>query len=181
MMKPYLGLAAAVLAAGVVAQVDARPAAKNVLPVANAGFEQPAAGAAIPGWKISQHAGVQAFDMRVDTNTAAEGHASFRMQRLRPQVYGAITQTVDAARFGGKTLELTARVKTADVGPDGWVLYLDSAGTRESVKATGTGNWRTLRVRLKLAQTAGKVDIGAMLLDRGTAWLDDVQLHAVDR
>jgi hypothetical protein len=178
MKRMHLGLAAALLAAS--ASVSGRAPAATRLPVANPGFEQAASGTAIPGWNISQHAGVQAFEMRVDTAAAAEGHASFRMQRLHEQVYGLVTQTVDVAQYAGKTLELSAKVKTADVGPGGWTLYLDSAGARESAKATGTDNWRTLKVRLKLAPQARTAEIGGMLLDRGTAWLDDVKLMVIE-
>jgi len=172
-------IAALVLAGCANAAAGAAAAPRTALPVANAGFEQAVSGDRIPGWTKAQHAGVQAYDMRVDGAAAAEGRASFRMQRVREQVYGLLSQTLDASAHAGRTLELSAKVKTEGVGPGGWVLFIDAAGARESTMATGTGKWRTLRVRLKLGADSRNVTIGAMLLDRGTAWLDDVQLHVV--
>ena len=173
---------AALLLAGCASAAAGAPAApRTALPVVNGGFEQPASADRIPGWTKAQHAGVQAYDMRVDAANAAQGHASFRMQRVREQVYGLLSQTLDTSDYAGRTLELSAKVKTEGVGPGGWVLFIDAAGSRESTVATGTGKWRTLRVRLKLAADMRSVTIGAMLLDHGTAWLDDVQLRVVGK
>ena len=178
MRKHQVGFAALVLAACGAAAAAAAP---RTLPVVNGGFEQAASADRIPGWTKAQHAGVQAYDMSIDRASAAEGHASFRMRRLREQVYGLLSQTLDVSAYAGKTLELSAKVKTEDVGPGGWVLFIDAAGGRESVAATGTGKWRALKVRLKVGAGTPSVTIGAMLLDRGTAWLDDVQLHVVGK
>lgn len=148
--------------------------------IANPGFEQPASGDRIPGWTLSQHAGVQAYEMGIDHASAAEGKASFRMQRLRVQVYGAITQQLDAATLAGKTVELTAKVRTKDVGPRGWMVSLDAAGSRASALASGTSDWHEVQVRAKVPAGTKTVTVGAMLRDAGTGWLDDVRLRVVD-
>jgi hypothetical protein len=149
------------------------------VPVVNGGFEEPADGISIPGWVVAQLAGRRAYEMGVVKDAAAQGQASFRMHRLSPQIYGAITQSVAVAAFAGKTVELSARVKQDGVGPEGWMLVLDSAAGRASAVATGTADWHELRVRATLPADAKTISIGAILLDAGTGWLDDVQLHVV--
>ena len=159
----------------------ATPAADSgvAVPIVNGGFEQPVQAMSIPGWALAQHAGRQAYEMGVVKDAAAEGHASFRMHRLSPQIYGAITQSVAVAPFAGKTVELSAQVKQDGVGAEGWMLVLDSGAGRASAVATGTADWHAMRVRAKLPADTKTISIGAILLDAGTGWLDDVQLHVV--
>ena len=149
--------------------------------VANAGFEEPGTPNRIPGWTLSQHAGVQAYEMTQDATAPFAGGASFRIRRTQPQIYGLIFQEVPVEAYAGKTLELSAMAKTADVGPQGWVLYIDVPGGRETAAPqTGTTDWHDVRVRVKVPDGARQVSIGAMLLDGGTAWLDDVKLNVVE-
>jgi hypothetical protein len=149
--------------------------------VANAGFEEPGTPNRIPGWTLSQHAGVAAYEMTDDATAPFAGRASFRMRRTQSQVYGLLFQEVPIDPYAGKTLELSAMARTADVGPLGWVLYIDVPGGREmAVPLTGTTDWRAVRVRVKVPADAHQVSIGAMLLDGGTGWLDDVKLNVVE-
>jgi len=158
-------------AARVIAKID----------VANAGFEEPGAPNRIPGWTLSQHAGVAAYEMTEDATTPFAGAASFRLRRTRPQVFGLLFQEVPIDPDAGKTLELSAMARTADVGPLGWVIYIDIPGGRETATPlTGTTDWRAVRVRVKVPAGTHKVSIGAMLLDGGTGWLDDVKLNVVE-
>ena len=151
------------------------------LDVANAGFEEPGAPNRIPGWTLSQHAGVAAYEMTEDTTTPFAGAASFRLRRTRPQVFGLLFQEVPIDPYAGKTIELSAMARTADVGPLGWVIYIDMPGGRETATPlTGTADWRSVRVRVKVPAGTHKVSIGAMLLDDGTGWLDDVKLNVVE-
>jgi hypothetical protein len=151
------------------------------VPVSNAGFEEPGAPDRIPGWTLTQHAGVSAYEMTQDATAPFAGSASFRMRRTQPQVYGLISQEVLIDPHAGKTLELSAMARTKDVGPLGWVLYIDVPGSRETATPlTGTTDWQPVRVRLKVPAAVHKVSIGAMLLDGGTGWLDDVKLSVVE-
>ncbi len=158
-------------AARVIASVD----------VANAGFEEPGAPNRIPGWTLSQHAGAAAYEMTQDANAPFAGRASFRMRRTQRQVFGLLFQEVPIDPYAGKTLELSAMARTADVGPLGWVVYIDVPGGRETaVPLTGTTDWRAVHVRVKVPADAHQVSIGAMLLDSGTGWLDEVRLNVVE-
>ena len=119
--------------------------------------------------------------MTQDATAPFAGRASFRMQRTRDQVYGLLYQEISIDHLDGKTLELSAMARTVDVGSLGWEIYIDFPGGRETSDAlTGTTDWRELRVRTKVPPGAQKISIGALLLDRGTGWLDEVQLRVVE-
>lgn len=155
----------------------------QTIPIANADFEQPASGDEVPGWTLAQHAGVAAYKAMLDHDGAAHGQTSLRFTRTAPQVYGEMMQRLSLARYGGKTIELSAMLKCADVGPKGWKLFINgnvpgtlaySPGVKE------TTGWQRQSVQLKLPTQIDDVTIGATLLDSGTGWFDDVQLRVVN-
>ncbi|HSE12255.1 MAG TPA: hypothetical protein VLB69_06450 [Rudaea sp.] len=177
------GVAALFLAACSSPDAGSRVPVRSVadIPVANAGFEEPGTPDRIPGWILSQHAGPQAYEMTQDATAPFAGHASFRMRRTRNQVYGLLYQEIAIDAFAGKTVELSAMARTADVGPHGWLIYIDMPGRRETSDAlTGTTDWRAVHVRAKLPPDAHRISIGVLLLDAGTGWLDDVHLKVVE-
>lgn len=149
----------------------------------NADFEQPAAEGSIPGWAMSQHAGPRSYEMRVDTVDPYAGHASFHMTRTQPQVYGSLTQSLDAAAYAGKTVELSAMLKTRGVGPRGWGLFVsaDVPGALErSPGLTGDNGWTKDAVRLSVPGNARRLTVGVSLRDAGDGWMDDVTLKVVN-
>ena len=151
----------------------------------NPGFETTdgAVQNAVPGWRLAQHAGAPAYEMSIDMQAAASGHASFRMHRLTPQRYGSIAQQVavpDSAR--GKPVTLSARMKTQNVGRKGWVLVLTiiADGGNNQVRGaplTGTQNFNEVKVEATLPPDATAIEVSALLLDDGTGWLDDVRVR----
>jgi hypothetical protein len=150
----------------------------------NAGFEEAGdAQAPVPGWRLNQHAGAPAYEMSIDTKTVASGRASFRMHRLTPQFYGSIAQQATLPKgLGGRSAVLTARMKTQDVGRKGWVLVMTiTAGDgNHQVRAEplrGTNEFTTVTLRAKLPDDVQAIEVSALLLDEGTAWLDDVRLR----
>lgn len=152
----------------------------------NPDFEAPSgANNAIEGWETSQHAGPLSYKLGIDRDVSATGSASFRIERIREQVYGLISQEAPISAHVGRTIELTAQMKTDGVGPGGWQLMLTFSGgvpnPRKSAKPLdGTQDFRKVAIRVQVPPGAQKVEIAAMLNDRGTAWLDDVHLRVVD-
>jgi hypothetical protein len=53
-------------------------------------------------------------------------------------------------------------------------------GRETATPLTGTTDWRAVRVRVKVPDGTHKISVGAMLLDGGTGWLDDVKLNVVE-
>jgi hypothetical protein len=132
---------------------------------------------------MSQHAGPRSYEMRVDPADPYAGHASFHMTRTQPQVYGSLTQSLDAAAFAGKTVELSAMLKTHGVGPRGWGLFVsaDVPGAMErSPGLTGDNGWTKETVRLNVPGNARNVTVGVSLRDAGDGWMDNVELKVVD-
>lgn len=155
----------------------------------NASFEEPANGARAPGWFGTQHYGPNRerdYEWAVDTEVATDGKASYRIRRKNPQAFGMITQGVQVEAHAGKTLELSAMMKTDDVGPEGWVLVVNIENRNallqqvRSEPATGTRDFKRQSVRFKLPGDAFELKIGVMLLDAGTGWVDDVKLRVLD-
>lgn len=155
----------------------------ETIAIANGDFEQPASGEDIPGWTLTHHAGVVGYKATLDHDGAAQGQSSLRFTRTEPQVYGEIMQQVDLARYAGKTVELSAMLKSADVGPKGWKLFINGNAKHTlaySPGMKGSEGWQRQSVQLKLPAQIGEVTVGATLLDSGTGWLDDVQLRVVN-
>jgi hypothetical protein len=153
--------------------------AGSALVLANAGFEETSGDGGIAGWTTVQHAGPTSYEMVVEEPAAYAGHASFRMTRTRDQVYGSILQDVSVDKSGG-LVELSAMLKTGEVGPQGWGLLLQTPQlSKFSPKLVGTSDWQRVTVRATLPPGTTSVTIGATLLDGGSGWMDDVQLKAI--
>jgi hypothetical protein len=163
--------------------VDAAASGGKTLTVANPGFEQSADGEDIPGWQFSQHAGPKSFAIGLDGSEPAEGKFSLRMTRTQPQVYGSVTQTLPLKGYVGKTVRVSAKMKSDGVGEKGWKLFMAARGQRTVVYSdavTGTTPWKDVSVEVKITPEVDQLLVGATLLDAGTGWIDDVQVHVVD-
>jgi hypothetical protein len=160
------------------------PAASgSAIAVVNGDFERIATDGTIPGWALLMHADPGAFQMRIEAEGAYQGHGSFHITRVHEEPYGNIAQDIDAAPYVGKTLELSAMSKTRAVGPRGWKLLINGNAPgmlKYSTALTGTQDWQRQSVTLKVTPFVHKVTIGAILLDAGDAWLDNVELKVVD-
>ena len=157
-------------------------AASNVPTLVNGDFEQVAADGSIPGWTTLQHAGPPSYETVIEAQGAYAGHGSFRMTRIQDQVYGTLSQDVAIAGAAGETFELSAMVKTRDVGPEGWKLMISGDRVHElSAAVTGTTDWHRASVRVQLPAATASLTVGVTLLDKGNGWMDDVQLRAIAR
>ena len=155
------------------------PAASTIA-VANGDFEQRASDGSIPGWTLMRHAGQQVYEIAVEPSAAYRGSGGFRITRTREQIYGSLVQDVELPAGIAGMVELSAMMKSADVGPDGWKLMVIAADVPEySAALVGSNDWQRVSVRAKLPANAHTIRVGATLLDSGTGWLDDVELRAV--
>jgi hypothetical protein len=179
-MKKFIAtLSVLVLTACSHANVDAG----QTIPIRNGDFEQAAADGSIPGWFITQHAGANDYEVRIEADGAHAGHGSLRITRIKEQVYGSILQRVPVDQFSGKTIELSAALKSKDVGPNGWKLFINGNspnGLKYSSGQTGTNEWQQQSVTLKVTPNIHTVSIGATLIGAGSGWIDDVQLRVLD-
>ncbi len=182
-------VSAACATALVLALVSLPTVAATDIQLVNPSFEEPANGPRAPGWFATQHYGPNRerdYEWAVDTAVAAEGKASYRIRRKNPQAFGMIGQGVVIEAHAGKSLELSAMMKTDEVGPEGWVLVVNIENRNavlqqvRSDPATGTRDFKRHTVRFKLPADAFELKIGVMLLDAGTGWVDDIKLRMLD-
>lgn len=170
----------------------ARPLAS--VPIANAGFESTAPGrqGAPESWVAIQHAGPLSYVFTVDNEAPRSGERSLRIDNVGPEPFGSVYQVLPAASLRGKTLRLSAWLKTRDAKGNrfgsgvglklqtmrgGYIvdhahMRMDSVG--------GTTDWARYEVHLKVAGTADQIEAGVTLYGPGTAWLDDVALDVVE-
>jgi hypothetical protein len=149
----------------------------------NADFEKPAVDGAIPGWQYAHHAGVDAYKVSLDTDSPAQGKASAKMTRTQPQIYGSLSQLVSMKGYDGKTVKVTAKMKSDGVGQKGWVLFMSGRGLHGNVYSApmnGTTPWKDVSIEAKMPVGIDRLDLGATLLDEGTGWIDDVRVSVVD-
>jgi hypothetical protein len=156
------------------------------LPLINPGFEDPTSGDNVPGWIKGQHAGKLAYQIGIDTQTQRSGKASLRIRRIEPQVYGSVEQRVALVGQDGKTLEFSARLKTQDVGTQGWVMAITfnaSYGSIDQVRSrplSGSNVWKPVTLRATVPKGTTSLQVALILLDDGTAWADDLKLRTID-
>ncbi len=154
----------------------------------NPGFEMPMKAGEIPGWNQMQHAGALAYEMTTDNKQFHGGKHSFRMHRTVAQVYGTLEQRVSAEKLIGKTVELSAQLRTADVGKKGWRLILNfmsgdgnSIAQKKSEPMSGTSSkWQAISLQDKVPAATTWISVSVVLLDEGTGWVDDVQLRTIE-
>ena len=148
--------------------------------IVNGDFEQTAEDGSIPGWSQTQHAGPTSYEMRVEADGAYQGK-SFHMRRTQEQVYGSLTQALNLSAYAGKTVELSAMLKTRDVGKLGWKIFLSAPGAAQrSPGLTGTTDWQRQSVSARLPADAHHVIVGVTLNDAGEGWMDNIELKVLD-
>ncbi|HMM56582.1 MAG TPA: hypothetical protein PKD77_03170 [Rudaea sp.] len=151
--------------------------------LANPDFEQTATDGSIPGWTQIQHAGLPAYAMDIVADGAYAGHGSFHMLRTRPEEYGTLQQQLDVKAFAGKTIELSAMLKSQAVGPQGWKLFINAemkGAFKYSSGLTGDSDWKHDSVQLRVPPQATRLTVGVTLLDAGEGWMDNVELKTLD-
>jgi hypothetical protein len=177
LVKNLIAIVGAIALAACAGNTDSTSA----IALVNGGFEQTASDGSIPGWTMLQHVGPPSYEMVIEAEGAYVGHGSFRMTRTHEQVYGSLTQDVAVDKAAG-VVELSAMLKTRDVGPEGWKLMIQTAQASEfSTKLTGSSEWQRVTVRATLPPGTTSITIGVTLLDSGTGWMDDVALKTIAR
>ena len=157
----------------------AAPAGGNL--AVNGDFEQALTSEGmIPGWVKLQHGGDVSYEMAVEPAAAYSGKNGFRMTRTLEQVYGTLAQDITLPQPMSGEVELSAMLKTKDVGPAGWMLMIIAdAPPVYSQPLIGTTQWQKVTVRAPLKPNTTTFRIGVTLLDAGTGWADDIQVKAV--
>ncbi|MCG8081201.1 MAG: hypothetical protein JAY73_09315 [Candidatus Thiodiazotropha taylori] len=156
------------------------------LPLKNPSFEQ--SDQFVKGWGFSQHAGEPAYEVSIDTSDSTDGKHSYRIERKLVQAWGMINQWLPLESAVGKSIKLSAMIKSEALGPKGFDLSLVFRKANKkfiseiaSEIVTGSHEWQRLEVVAVVPAKTAHLQITAVLNDAGTAWLDDVQLTLIDK
>ncbi|MEW8346697.1 MAG: hypothetical protein AB2687_00170 [Candidatus Thiodiazotropha taylori] len=156
------------------------------LPLKNPSFEE--SDQFVKGWGFSQHAGEPAYEVSIDTSDSTDGKHSYRIERKLVQAWGMINQWLPLDSAEGKSIKLSAMIKSEALGPKGFDLSLVFRKANKkfiseiaSETVTGTHGWQRLEVVAVVPAKTAHLQITAVLNDAGTAWLDDVQLTLIDK
>ena len=166
----------------------------DTVPLANPGFESTAPGrlGAPEGWWGIQHAGPLSYTFTPDAEGPRSGSRSLRIDNVGPEPFGTLYQTVPAASLRGKTLRLSAWLRTRDAKGN---VYATGAGLKLQTMrggyivdhvhmrmdaVSGTTDWARYEVQLRVANTADQIEVGVNLFGPGSVWIDDVALDVVE-
>ena len=172
----------------------AAPVQGASVPLVNPGFEsmRPGEGGSPEGWVAIQHAGEESYDFALDSGQKKSGTQSMRIKRYGPEPYGTITQVLPGAPLAGKTVRLSAWIRTQDVPPGrrtgaGLVLMALRGSSflahefMQKRRAQGTTDWTRYSIELALPPGTNRLEAGATLEGGGTMWVDDFELEVVER
>ncbi|MCG8015175.1 MAG: hypothetical protein JAY97_03080 [Candidatus Thiodiazotropha sp. 'RUGA'] len=167
-------------------QPQKQPAQAISLALKNPSFEQ--SDQFVKGWGFSQHAGEPAYEVSIDTSDSTDGKHSYRIERKLVQAWGMINQWLPLDGAVGKSIKLSAMIKSEALGPKGFDLSLVFRKVNKkfiseiaSEIVTGSHEWQRLEVVAVVPAKTAHLQITAVLNDAGTAWLDDVQLTLIDK
>ncbi|ODB94999.1 hypothetical protein A3194_20260 [Candidatus Thiodiazotropha endoloripes] len=167
-------------------QQQSQPAQTISLPLKNPSFEE--SDQFVKGWGFSQHAGEPAYEVSIDTTDSTDGKNSYRIERKLVQAWGMINQWLPLDSTVGKSIKLSAMIKSEALGPKGFDLSLVFRKANKkfiseisSEIVTGNREWQRIEVTAVVPAKAAHLQITAVLNDAGTAWLDDVQLTLVHK
>lgn len=160
----------------------------------NPGFEstKPGVRGDPEGWTGIQHAGPLSYTFKLDVDARHDGAASLRIASVGPEPFGAVFQQLPAAALRGKTLKLSAWLRTRDVVGSGTgggaVLTLQAMQGGATIgynhmkdgAVKGTTEWKRYEITLAIPPAADQVEVGAMLHGPGAMWVDDVELEIVE-
>jgi hypothetical protein len=162
-----------------------KPAQTISLPLENPSFEQ--SDQFVKGWGVAQHAGEPSYIVSIDTTDSTDGKNSYRIERKLVQAWGMINQWIKLDNAVGKSIKLSAMIKSKALGPNGFDLNLvfrkanrKFISSISSEAVTGSNDWQRIEVTGVVPAGTAHLQVTAVLNDAGTAWLDDVRLSITD-
>jgi len=186
--------ACALVAIALIGAACVAPAHAAPVPLVNPGFEstRPGEGGSPEGWVAIQHAGEESYDFVLDSGQKKSGTQSMRIKRFGREPYGTITQVLPGSALAGRTVRLSAWIRTEDV-PQGrrtgaGLVLMALRGSAflahefmQKRRAQGSTDWTRYSIELALPPGTNRLEAGATLEGGGTMWVDDFELEVLDR
>ena len=144
--------------------------------------------AKIPGWLLAGDnpaayaAGLDSEVKHSGNNSAAVGCALGKCRG-----FATLMQAIQADRYRGSRVRLTAWVKASKVDMANLWMRVDGAGATLALdnmrfhRAHGTFDWRQQQIVLDVPDIGFTIHYGLIVAGAGQAWVDDFTLEAVDK
>lgn len=157
-----------------------------VLTSTAAGEDNPCPG----GWRMHSHYAPNLYRVGIDYEISHGGKWSGFLESADADYaklhYASLVQSIDATRYRGKRLRLSAFVKTRDVKtraefeaavPNPYADLTDRFKAKPPLE--GTSDWKRSEVELTVHHYAKQIDICVELKGPGRVWMDDVSLEVL--
>lgn len=144
-----------------------------------------------PGWTLHEHNRGESYTFVADAANAHSAPTSARVQRHGVEFFGLMQQLIKIRpEWYGKTARLSGYLRTEGAVGTGGALVIQARNSGSSPLAhdhmddrrvTGTQGWKRYAVEVKIPTGAAEIQVGAMLQDDGTLWVDDLTLILLDQ
>lgn len=160
------------------------PPAPTGFAIRSPGFEETAGGQAncVAHWSCRVHVDPHSFRIALDEATFAEGRRSLRIEKVGPEPWASVVQSLPAKPVIGERLRYSMAVRLEGVAGRGAGVSLMTVGPNGVIEhkettATGTSGWRRLSVEIEVPPGAERVEVGAILEAEGRLWIDDARIE----
>jgi len=162
--------------------IESPPAMRTPLLLVNADFE-----AGLDRWTTSA-SDARAYEFAVDTAVFHSGKQSIRIRSVAGERDGSVYQVMPIAALRGTTVELSGWLKTENATGGGAALTLRVFGADNRLleynlmhhgPVKGTTDWTRYSIPVKVSKNATDLEIGVTLNNKGTVWLDDLELNVI--
>ena len=157
----------------------------------NAGFEAPPrpGDRCTTGWECTAHNDPNSFRFFLEEGGAAGGARSFCIEPAGREPWGSFAQAIglgrDVARLRGMRVRFSSAVRVKGVTGLGAGPYLVAQGGSGQVLGTsrrlvkGDRDWQRVEVEMDVPRGTFLLEVGMILLGKGTACFDDARLEAL--
>jgi hypothetical protein len=134
------------------------------------------------------------YDLKADRVMAFSGRASAVLvshdKDISPGLYGSLMQTIQAAPYAGQRVEFSAWLKARGTRPNSVALWIRVANAEsilldlQNTLARApkiAADWTRYSIVIDVPWAAGEMGYGVFLSGKGSVWMDDAKIEAVDK
>lgn len=134
------------------------------------------------GWECTMHSNPESFVFRVEAAEGAQGKQALCVERVLPEPWALVTQSIPAAAQRGATLRfsLSLRIERAEgEGAGPWAVVHGPFGNlaHEERLLKSTAGWQRVAVDFPVGAAAQTVEVGATMQGGGRVCIDEARLE----
>jgi hypothetical protein len=154
----------------------------------NPGFEaDPIPGShCAPQWECSAHSDPFSYAYVIDESAPSAGKRSLRIERVRNEPWGLITQAITDPKLRGAKLRFSMNVRTEGATGEGGGPYFFAHGRgglrvgHEQRVVNGTTGWQRMTMEFRVPAATEVFEVGACQFGPGRVWIDDARLEVLE-